>query len=183
MIAGLFHQRLSGGASGVIAVPSYEYVLAHSYGLYSAESEGVFTINPDGTWLSRGTNYPDRSGLWRSPVLAGAGDTLQVRVTLTKDLTPDYIGRQIVDGVIANAAADWVSLAEAKAVSVRVQRYTQAVVVAKYIARVEIRDGMTVISNSTFNYGVAVQVDKNGPASGGGANNGGNDGQLPVLEP
>lgn len=181
MIPGLLHQRLGGApATGVIPSPAYEYVLAHQYGLYSAESIGVFTVNPDGSWGSTGTNYPNRSGSWHNPIEVGAGSDVQVRVTLTKDLTPDYLGRPIVDGVIVNEAAGWVSASTARDVSVKVARYTQAVVVAKYIAKVEFRDSTTlaILSTGTFNFGIAVQVDQNGPPSGGGAGSGG-DGQIP----
>lgn len=184
MIPALLHQSmLVMPASGVIAAPSYQYVLAHSYGLYSAESEGQFFINPDGSWRSVGTNYPERSGVWRLPVEAGAGDALEVRVTLTKDLTPDYLNRPIVDGSIANEAAAWVPLDEMRRVAVKLQRFTQSVVVSKYIAKVEIRvSAGAVVSTGLFDFGVAVQVDKNGPSSGGGSAGGG-DGQIPYLEP
>lgn len=180
MIAGLLHQSLLvAPASGVIAVPSYQYVLAHTYGLYSAESEGQFFINTDGSWRSTGTNYPERSGVWRLPIAAGSGDGLEVRVTLTKDLTPDYQGRQIVDAAITNDAATWVPIDQVRRVAVKLQRFTQSVVVAKYIAKVEIRVAAgAVISTGSFDIGVAVQVDKNGPASGGGGTVG-DDGMIP----
>src|SRR5690606_5304723 len=73
-----------------------------------------------------------------------------------------------VTGVIANAAADWVSLASAREFSDTVQRYVSGITTSGYSIKVEIRlAGGAIVSTGTFPLTVSAEVKTSGGGTGG----------------
>ncbi|GEM_PF-3410761 len=181
MIPGLLHQRLGGaGSSGVIPGPAYALTQGFAVGQYSAEVTAGFTIKPNGTWETREPWYTDESGVWHSPITAGVGSGYEVRITPTR-LPVTEPGVTDAAGTITNAAAGWVSLSGDKAITLKLQRFTQGRSIALYSAKVEIRavGSSEVIASGNFLFGVQVQVDQTAPIGGGAGGGGWGDGEIP----
>lgn len=147
MIPGLLHGRLlggGGGGSGILASVPYAELNAWKAGDASANATATFTINPDGTWASTGTNSPAGSGNWYLPTTPGAGNSYEVRITPT--LTAGG------GAVVSEDASNWIAASDTRSLVVTISRYVPGTSSAAYNVLVEFRPvgGGAVVSSGNF---------------------------------